>query len=445
MVPEATVPKGTDQGWGPVRLQWAGKQVGPEIASALVLLIALTLMGSLFWLWHRHRYASDHVPVVKVVQRPAETNTNGKEPTPPSPDGRQVSNRIIPEVPAPPPTKIPPQRSVGTETPTHSTPPQVVVFEAEPSMIERGSTATLKWEVTGDGSVSIDQGIGAVAQKGDRVVNPVETTSYVLSVVGSGGNTSMPVTLRVSPPPKPTIDSFQIEPPEIQSGAKAIVRWSVTGKADDVKINPGQSGLGATGEMLVSPAATMQYTLTAEGPGGVTSAQKILTVVPFPTPLISFEAKPASIALGQTTTLRWNVANAAKVNIEPGIGDENPTGVIVRKPLSNTTYVLRAIGAGGAAVKEQLVTVSGPAGATSGELVWTGTIHGTQLVTIDKDRADSGALSGSLPGVPCIVQPVDEKKVSFASTPQDINNYERLVFRVSGSGLVRVVIKWSLR
>jgi hypothetical protein len=164
----------------------------------------------------------------------------------------------------------------------------------------------------------------------------------------------------------------------------------------------------------------MQYTLTAEGPGGVTSAQKILTVVPFPTPLISFEAKPASIALGQTTTLRWNVANAAKVNIEPGIGDENPTGVIVRKPLSNTTYVLRAIGAGGAAVK-------------------------TQLVTIDKDRADSGALSGSLPGVPCIVQPVDEKKVSFASTPQDINNYERLVFRVSGSGLVRVVIKWSLR
>jgi len=82
---------------------------------------------------------------------------------------------------------------------------------------------------------------------------------------------------------------------------------------------------------------------------------------------------------------------------------------------------------------------------TSGEIIWTGDVNGTQLITIDKDHADVGTLQGSLPGVVCIIQPLDEKHVSVVSTPGSENNFNRLVLRVKGRGGMREVVKWSLQ
>lgn len=83
-------------------------------------------------------------------------------------------------------------------------------------------------------------------------------------------------------------------------------------------------------------------------------------------------------------------------------------------------------------------------GPTSGDIVWQGTVNGTTLVTITGDTCDSGTLvSGSLPGVPVIIQPKDAKKTRVASTPAPSNAYQRLVFGVSGNGTVQVVFHWS--
>jgi hypothetical protein len=112
-------------------------------------------------------------------------------------------------------------------------------------------------------------------------------------------------------------------------------------------------------------------------------------------------------------------------------------------PLNTTRYILTAQGPGGVTNREITVSVSEPT-TSSGELIWTGNVHGIQLITIDKDHADVGTLEGSLPGLPCIIQPVDEKKVSIASSPGPRNNYERLVLRVTGNGAMRVVVKWAL-
>ena len=86
-----------------------------------------------------------------------------------------------------------------------------------------------------------------------------------------------------------------------------------------------------------------------------------------------------------------------------------------------------------------------PTGPSSGELVWTGVVNGLKLVTIDRDQVDVGSLQGSLPGVVCVIQPEDEKRVNIVSTPGPDNNFNRLVFRVKGKGSRRVVIKWSLQ
>lgn len=83
-------------------------------------------------------------------------------------------------------------------------------------------------------------------------------------------------------------------------------------------------------------------------------------------------------------------------------------------------------------------------GPSSGEIVWEGIIKGTELITIENGQSSSGTLTGALPGVAILIQPTDTKKVSIASTPGPRNQFNRLVFRVSGNGNTRVTLKWSL-
>jgi hypothetical protein len=83
-------------------------------------------------------------------------------------------------------------------------------------------------------------------------------------------------------------------------------------------------------------------------------------------------------------------------------------------------------------------------GPRFGEIVWEGTIKGTDLITIENGQASSGTVIGNLPGVAVLIQPTDTKKVSIASSPGPRNQYRSVVFRVSGNGNMRVTLKWSL-
>ncbi len=62
---------------------------------------------------------------------------------------------------------------VSTATPQSA---QVVRFDATPSNITAGQSATLTWIVQGASTVSIDHGIGTVALTGTAEVSPTETT-----------------------------------------------------------------------------------------------------------------------------------------------------------------------------------------------------------------------------------------------------------------------------
>lgn len=68
--------------------------------------------------------------------------------------------------------------------------------------------------------------------------------------------------------------------------------------------------------------------------------------------------------------------------------------------------------------KEATATASVPApyeGPGSGTLIWEGDIAGAELVTIENGVASSGRVTGVLPGVPCLVQSSDPKRVSVAT------------------------------
>jgi len=100
---------------------------------------------------------------------------------------------------APPPPPPPPK-----ETPVAPPPkaPTVAQFSAEPSSIERGQAATLRWSVNDATAVTIDP-LGTVQNSGSRQVFPSNTTTYRLTATGAGGNASASATVNVTVPPPP--------------------------------------------------------------------------------------------------------------------------------------------------------------------------------------------------------------------------------------------------
>src|SRR5712691_1310417 len=121
-------------------------------------------------------------------------------------------------VPAPPPPN-PPAAATKTETaPPPSAAPRINAFTAEPSSIERGQSATLRWSVANATDISIDQNLGAVQANGTRQVFPSNTTTYTLLARGAGGMDMRSATVGVTtlppppppPPPKPKISGAEM-------------------------------------------------------------------------------------------------------------------------------------------------------------------------------------------------------------------------------------------
>jgi hypothetical protein len=84
-------------------------------------------------------------------------------------------------------------------------------------------------------------------------------------------------------------------------------------------------------------------------------------------------------------------------------------------------------------------------GPSSGNIVWQGEVRGTSLVTNNGNASDTGQIiSGSLPGVLVMVQPVDGKHVGIASAPGSSNSFRRLTLRIQGNGVLQEVIRWSI-
>ncbi len=74
--------------------------------------------------------------------------------------------------------------------------PYIDIFNATPSDIPHGGTATLQWYVTGSSSVVIS-GVGNVASSGSITVSPAATTNYTLTASNAYGSRSAGVTVAV--------------------------------------------------------------------------------------------------------------------------------------------------------------------------------------------------------------------------------------------------------
>ncbi|MFC2008702.1 PKD domain-containing protein [Chloroflexota bacterium] len=69
----------------------------------------------------------------------------------------------------------------------------LIIFDASPSTIDAGATATLTWNVSGATSVTISPDVGTVPASGFAEVTPEATTTYTLTAT-SGGSTATATT-----------------------------------------------------------------------------------------------------------------------------------------------------------------------------------------------------------------------------------------------------------
>jgi peptidoglycan-associated lipoprotein len=119
-------------------------------------------------------------------------------------------------------------------------------LSVEPSSIERGKSATLKWSSSNAASASLNQGVGTVPTSGSREVFPTRTTEYQIEVKGEGGTATASATVTVRtpapPPPPPAAKDdlstmlskmvkdayFDYDKSDIRPDAQAVLRSDAT-------------------------------------------------------------------------------------------------------------------------------------------------------------------------------------------------------------------------
>lgn len=251
--------------------------------------------------------------------------------------------------------------------PPPSTPKPVCTLSASPTTIGQGQTTLLRWTTGNATSVTLTPGLGAYPGVGETVVQPSQTTTYVLTASGAGGTVTCVTTVVVTgqPPviPQAPVCSLTIVPTTISQGSAATLNWS-SSNVSSASINQGIGAVSTYGGRVVAPGQTTTYTMTAVGTNGTVitcSTTLVVVTVPPPSqnpPTCTLSISPSGIRSGDSTTLTWNSTNATSFVIDQGVGSVSTSGSRTVFPGSSRTYVGTAYGPGGTATCSANVSIN---------------------------------------------------------------------------------------
>ena len=155
------------------------------------------------------------------------------------------------------------------------------------------------------------------------------------------------VTVTTVAQPRVQIQFFIADPSTIQGNQSTTLQWRITG-ADSATLTPGPGAVNAqSGSLVVTPANTTTYTLTAKNAISQDVAN-VTVVVQNPMPrIVACTAIPMTINQGESSTLYFDTVNATSVTISPTVGSVGLNGSVVVSPSANTTYTVTATNAAG--------------------------------------------------------------------------------------------------
>ncbi len=156
--------------------------------------------------------------------------------------------------------------------------PVIKSFQAGSGKILSGENAALSWSVSGATSVKITPEVGNVQSDGSALVNPAQTTIYILTATNEAGNSKATAIVSVDKNVDlPTIGSFSSSPEEIVYGQSSILSWNVSG-ATSVIITPGIGDVSLSGSRTVYSTKNTAYTIIAANKAGSVKATSFVSV-----------------------------------------------------------------------------------------------------------------------------------------------------------------------
>jgi hypothetical protein len=171
----------------------------------------------------------------------------------------------------------------------------------------------------------------------------------VLFLIPSCITVQAPASLITPPAGQPSvISTFSSYPYTINPGGTSNLSWNVTG-ANSISIDNGIGLVNASGTMVVSPATSTVYTVSATNSAGTVTRSAVTMVnsvssqpVGTPPVIIEFSSNPSIINSAGTSNLSWNVTGADSASIDNGIGQVNASGTMAVSPATSTTYTIIA-------------------------------------------------------------------------------------------------------
>ena len=224
--------------------------------------------------------------------------------------------------------------------------PAITSFTANPALISLGATSTLNYSFSGGAGV-INNGVGPVFPGLTSAVSPSVTTTYLLTVTNSTGNTAVSgVTVTVAGLPANVGLSAERSTITIGDSVRLTASFSA-GSAVITNTLDGTTIIPITGvPVTVTPNNSVSYILTVKNSaGGSATAVATVTVVPMPV-ITSFIANPATITSGDSSNLLPVFSNGVG-SINNGLGAVQP-GISIRvSPTLPTSYLLTVTNAAG--------------------------------------------------------------------------------------------------
>lgn len=201
-----------------------------------------------------------------------------------------------------------------------------------------GDPITYQWEQIAGPTVSIS-GMNTAAATFTAAQG--QAYSFRLRVKDSqGAQSTARTSVTTAAPLAVYIVRYTATPAAIRAGQSSVLSWQVQ-NADTVEI----TGLGSVdpraGTSSVSPAQTTTYKLIARNRSSEVSESLTVVVEQPQVRILSFQASPANISLGQSATLIWQTENAETVSISD-LGDLAVSGTSPVTPSRDTTYTLIA-------------------------------------------------------------------------------------------------------
>jgi hypothetical protein len=234
---------------------------------------------------------------------------------------------------------------------TGNTPP---VADAGPDQI-----GVAAGTITLNGSGSYDPDGDALTYKWDQIAGPTVSISGMNTAVATfpaaegqsygfrltvkdtqGAQGIARTTVTITAPLAVRIVRFTANPSTIRAGQSTTLVWEVQ-NAETVEISDLGRVDARAGTSTLAPTRTTIYKLTARNRTSEAAEAVTVTVEQPQVRILYFQATPATITAGETSTLAWQTENAESVTIS-GIGDVAVNGSAPVSPKQTTSYTLTA-------------------------------------------------------------------------------------------------------